>query len=100
MFIDFRERGRERDNNIDVRQYLMWKRNISQLPPIYKLGMGLARNQTHNLLMCWMTLQQISHPTSALCHSYYMPTLLSKQWRLRMRKEFVHGDSCSWSCCP
>ena len=39
MFIDFRERGREREreNNIDVRATLMGERNIDQLPPVYAL---------------------------------------------------------------
>lgn len=62
--------------------------------------MSLTRNQTQNLLICWTTLQPMSHPTRALLHSYYMPTLPSRQWRLRMRKDLAHGDSCSWDCWP
>ena len=41
MFIDFREKGGEREENIDVR-------NIDQPPPIH----ALTKKRTHNAGMC------------------------------------------------
>ena len=57
MFIGFRERGRERERNSNVR-------NVNQLPP----ACALTRDGTHNLLVVGTLLQPTEPPGQGSRH--------------------------------
>ena len=73
MFIDFRERGRERKR--EERETLMGERNIKQLPligaptgPDLTTQAGvLTRDQTHHLSMYRAILQPAEPPSQSTC---------------------------------